>query len=87
MPDAGFLSAQEHSVGQIEIAVKQIAIPGNGNLGSAHQAINRTWIETADQSLHVSLVIAGFLEPVAKSAQRYIGKRIKVIENDPEFSG
>ena len=78
-----FLPAQEEPARQIEITVKEISIPGDGDQRAAHESGHRAWIEVLRELLHVVFKIARGRQPEAESSQRDIGKGVKVVKDNP----
>lgn len=79
-------SAEISAQSQIEVAIEQIPVPRHRNQGSAHQALDGTWVEALGKPLLIAIEVTGFLQPRTEPAKGNIGKSEQIIEYQSVFS-
>ena len=70
---------------QVEIAVVQEPVPGDGKERSAHQPFHRGGIEAFRERFQIPFVISRPKQPRPETPQRYVRERVEVVERDPPF--
>ena len=77
-----FFTAKPKARSKVEIAIVEIAIPGDRELRAAHKTWDIGLIKRGTKFHHVAIKIPGCFEPTAETPQGNVGQREQFIEND-----
>src|SRR5260221_4863092 len=66
----------------VEVAVVEGAVPSDREERAAHDAARGPRVERAHEQVHVPTGVAAALEELEETADRHVGDRVEVIEDD-----
>src|SRR3972149_1600153 len=77
-----FRGAMRKPRGDVEITVVEVAVPGNGDEGTAHKPFDGGRIEPIKKGFKIIVKVSRLFEPGTEPAQGNVGDTVKIIEND-----
>lgn len=68
--------------GRIKVAIIDFAVPSYIDCVPAHQTLDRAWVESVCEDIHILCILSCLKERIGESLNRHVGDREERIERD-----